>query len=139
MQQVKGGVSPFKVELALYIKNQSKQDNSYLEEMELLSRISEKNIAGVITTNYDTFLEEHFEGYTNYIGQNQLAFSVIQGIAEIYKIHGSIEKPDTIVINEQDYVKFEKHSAYLAAKLMTIFMEFPIIFIGYLCIARQKI
>lgn len=131
LQQVKDGISPFKVELALYIKNQSQQNDSYLEEMELLSRISEKNIAGVITTNYDTFLEEHFKGYTNYIGQNQLVFSAIQGIAEIYKIHGSIEKPDTIVINEHDYVKFEKYSAYLAAKLMTIFMEYPIIFMGY--------
>ena len=55
----------------------------------------------------------------------------MQGIAEIYKIHGSVEVPESIIINEEDYVKFEEKSSYLAAKLMTIFMEYPIIFIGY--------
>lgn len=35
------------------------------------------------------------------------------------------------MINESDYVKFDGNSAYLAAKLMTIFMEYPIIFMGY--------
>ena len=60
-----------------------------------------------------------------------MIFSSIQGVAEIYKIHGSVEHPDSIVINEEDYVQFESKSAYLAAKLMTIFMEYPIIFMGY--------
>lgn len=52
-------------------------------------------------------------------------------MAEIYKIHGSVETPDSIIINEDDYVRFQEKSAYLAAKLMTIFMEYPIIFMGY--------
>lgn len=65
------------------------------------------------------------------MGQSQLIFSSIQGIAEIYKIHGSIETPESIVINEEDYIAFEGKSTYLAAKLMTIFMEYPIIFMGY--------
>ena len=60
-----------------------------------------------------------------------MIFSPIQGVAEIYKIHGSLEVPDSIVINEDDYVSFQEKSAYLAAKLMTIFMEYPIVFIGY--------
>lgn len=68
-----------------------------------------------------------------YVGQSQLIFSAIQGIAEIYKIHGSVEVPESIVINEEDYVEFERKSTYLAAKLMTIFMEYPIIFMGGTC------
>ena len=72
-----------------------------------------------------------FEDYKSFVGQDELVFSPIQGIAEIYKIHGSITKPDSIVISDQDYQIFNEKSKYLAAKLMTIFMEYPIIFIGY--------
>lgn len=86
----------------------------------MLAKLSEKNIAGVITTNYDDFVENNFNGYTKYVGQRQLVFSAVQGIAEIFKIHGSIEEPGSLIINEQDYIDFDKRSPYLAAKLMTI-------------------
>ena len=115
----------------MYIKNKSVIQENYLKEIEMLKEISRKNISGVITTNYDMFLENNLDGYRKFIGQEELIFSSIQGLAEIYKIHGSIENPETIVINEEDYIKFEKQSSYLAAKLMTIFMEYPIIFMGY--------
>ena len=36
-----------------------------------------------------------------------------------------------IVINDKDYDKFNERNAYLVAKLLTIFLEHPIIFIGY--------
>lgn len=106
-------------------------EDTYEEEINVLSEIAKNSISGIITTNYDSFLEDHFSGFTRYVGQNQLIFSAIQGIAEIYKIHGSVDNPDSIIINEQDYIKFDNKSAYLAAKLMTIFMEYPIIFMGY--------
>lgn len=128
---IHNGISPFKVEMANYLRKFSAPNKLYKREVEKLSAISEKSIAGVITTNYDTFLEEHFQGFCKYVGQSELIFSSIQGVAEIYKIHGSIEKPDSIVINEDDYVSFQEKSAYLAAKLMTIFMEYPIVFLGY--------
>jgi len=128
---IHNGISPFKVELANYLKTLAVPNMAYKEEIDKLSEISEKSIAGVITTNYDTFLEEYFQGFCKYVGQSELIFSPIQGVAEIYKIHGSIEVPDSIVINEEDYVSFQEKSAYLAAKLMTIFMEYPIVFIGY--------
>lgn len=132
LEQIKeNGLSPFKAEIAELIKNQTVINPNYVEEVSKLAQISEKSIAGIITTNYDSFLEDTLLGFTKYIGQTQLIFSAIQGIAEIYKIHGSVEKPDSIIINENDYVTFEKNSVYLAAKLMTIFMEYPIIFIGY--------
>lgn len=131
LKKVKMGLSPFKAEIASYIKRNCIVVDKYRAEIDMLSKLSEKNIAGVITTNYDEFVENHFDGYTKYVGQKQLIFSAIQGIAEIFKIHGSVEDPESLVINEQDYLDFDKKSAYLAAKLMTIFMEYPIIFMGY--------
>lgn len=129
--QVKQGVSPFKAEIANYIKNNTAINSEYQNEINQLISASKKSIAGVITTNYDSFLEDHFIDYKKYVGQNQLIFSAIQGVAEIYKIHGSIEEPNSIVINSSDYAEFNRKSAYLAAKLMTIFLEYPIIFMGY--------
>ena len=72
-----------------------------------------------------------FQDYKVFIGQEQLVFSSIQEIAEIYKIHGCISNPDSLIINESDYSNFYSKGKYLAAKLMTIFMEYPIIFVGY--------
>lgn len=89
--KVKRGLSPFKAEVATYIKKNSVVVDEYKTEIEMLSNLSEKNIAGVITTNYDEFIENHFLGYTKFVGQKQLIFSPIQGIAEVFKIHGSIE------------------------------------------------
>lgn len=125
------GVSPFKAEIAEYISSLSIVKSQYQAEVEKLRNISKNNISGVITTNYDCFFENLFEGYKAFIGQDELVFSQLQGIAEIYKIHGSIRSPESIVINKNDYQLFKEKSKYLAAKLMTIFMEYPIIFIGY--------
>ncbi|WP_206812924.1 SIR2 family protein [Paradesulfitobacterium ferrireducens] len=131
LKEVKEGVSPFKAEIAMYIQSHSGLVGEYRDEVEKLRTISKNSISGIITTNYDRFLESVTDNYACYIGQEQLVFSAIQGIAEIYKIHGSTSQPDSIVINEVDYLEFDKRSAYLAAKLMTIFLEYPIIFLGY--------
>ncbi len=128
---VESGVSPFKVELAAMIAAKKTPNPSYSQEIQKLRTISKKSLAGVITTNYDEFFETVFGDYKAFVGQNELLFSNIQGIAEIYKIHGSVTEPDSIVITDEDYQHFYEKSKYLAAKLMTIFMEYPIIFLGY--------
>ena len=128
---VKEGVSPFKAEIGEYIGSLSKVKDEYAEEVSKLQEIAKNNISGVITTNYDSFFEDLFEGYKAFVGQDELVFSQLQGVAEIYKIHGSVKVPKSIVINKADYQSFKEKGKYLAAKLMTIFMEYPIIFIGY--------
>lgn len=125
------GLSPFKVEISEYIQNSSKIVTEMQNEIDKLSEISQNSIAGVITTNYDNFIENHFLKFKTYVGQNELIFSNLHGLGEIYKIHGSVEVPESIIINENDYIEFKNKSSYLAAKLMTIFMENPIIFMGY--------
>lgn len=130
-QAVMEGTSPFKAEIGAYITENSLIREEYNEEIKKLRRISQNNIAGVITTNYDMFFETIFDGYKLFVGQDELVFSQLQGIAEIYKIHGSVDKAETIVINQEDYSKFHEKGKYLAAKLMTIFVEYPIVFLGY--------
>ena len=126
--QLKDNTSPLRFEISHYLKNKNLDEINMVEEIEILRKV---NIGGIITTNWDCFLEHLFPDYTTYIGQQQLLFSHTHDIAEIYKIHGCCTKPESLVLTDLDYQDFESRNTYLAAKLITIFMEHPIIFIGY--------
>lgn len=131
-KEISRSVSPFKIEIARYMRDKSREHKAeYAAEIELFKKLEMRSIGGVLTTNYDSFIEDLFPSYTKYIGQEELLFSTLHGISEIYKIHGCCTKPESIVINEADYADFTEKNAYLAAKILTIFLEHPIVFIGY--------
>lgn len=119
---------PFKIEISNYIKSSQTISTRYDKEIELLKT---SVIDGIITTNWDNFLDDNFNEFNVYIGQQELLFSEAISIGEIYKIHGCISRPETLILTEEDYLDFNSKNAYLAAKLLTIFVEHPIIFIGY--------
>lgn len=133
---IKNRVSPLKIALADYFQNFTiekikNSDPQISKEIKLLKKISTRGVSGIITTNYDNLAESIFDGFQKYIGQDELFFAGIQEISEIYKIHGCCTNPESILITQQDYDKFHEKDKYLAAKLMTIFLEYPIVFIGY--------
>jgi len=84
----------------------------------------------VITTNYDTILENIFPNYEVIIGQKILRKPFLS-IGEIFKIHGCVTDPDSLVLTREDYNEFNDDKKYLSAKLLTYFAEHPILFIGY--------
>jgi SIR2-like domain len=83
-----------------------------------------------ITTNYDNLLEPLFPEYEVVIGQNVFRKSSLV-VGEIFKIHGSISNPHSIVLTKEDYEIFNRDKKYLSAKLLTYFAEHPLLFIGY--------
>jgi hypothetical protein len=122
--------SPLKIEISEYIKFKSAsiiETDQNKREIELFKKI---NIDGIITTNWDLFLENMFPDFRVFIGQEELLFSEPQAIAEIYKIHGCCSNPNSLVLTAEDYKVFNERNKYLAAKLLTIFIEHPVIFIG---------
>ncbi|EGR0306808.1 SIR2 family protein [Vibrio sp. Vb2110] len=123
--------SALRIEIANYLStlNQDRaKESGYQQEVELLANL---NVDGVITTNWDMFIEQLFPEYTTYVGQEELLFSNPQEIGEIYKIHGCSTNANSLVLTDSDYVDFNEKNTYLAAKLITLFVEHPIVFIGY--------
>lgn len=123
--------SPLKLQIAKKLRKIS--DRPFPEQhASELAVLKDATIDGIITTNYDTVLERRlFSDYASYAGQDAIIFSEQYSIAEIYKIHGSIEDPDSLVLTGADYQRFERRNHYLAAKLITIFLEHPVVFLGY--------
>ncbi len=119
---------PLKIEISSLINKIQKLEKAFENEINLLKN---SVIDGIITTNWDGFMEDAFPDFNVYIGQQELLFSESISIGEIYKIHGCISQPQSLVLTEEDYNDFNSRNAYLAAKLLTIFVEHPIIFIGY--------
>lgn len=128
---VKGTSSCLKYEIAKSLKGcvPEKFDSGFVtDEIECLKRAT---IDGIITTNWDCSLEQIFPDFKVYIGQKEILFSAAQGVAEIYKIHGCCTSPNSLVLTHHDYHSYNERNAYLAAKLLTIFVEHPVIFLGY--------
>lgn len=119
---------PLKIEISNYLAKIQKINLDYSNEIDLLKNAV---IDGIITTNWDDFLENNFVDFNVYIGQQELLFSESISVGEIYKIHGCTKQPQSLIITEEDYNEFNNRNAYLAAKLLTIFVEHPVIFIGY--------
>lgn len=96
-------------------------------EIEALKNISAH---AIITTNYDEVIEPLFPEYEAIIGQ-QIIRKAYLAIGEIFKIHGCRTMPQSLVVNEADYQRFDEDHKYLSAKLLTYFIEHPLVFIGY--------
>jgi hypothetical protein len=107
------------------------QNINIVKENQEIKELKKTSPSAIITTNYDNLMEKIFPNYTVYVGQKQLLQNNIDGIGDIYKIHGCISDPNSIVITKKDYESFYKNSHYLNAKLLTLFLEYPTIFMGY--------
>lgn len=132
--EMEAEISPLKICMAEYFLNATGTvQHQYDSEIEQLKKICNKNVSCIITTNYDCFLEECLgrDNFKVFIGQDDLLFSTTYEIGELYKIHGCCTKPESIVINSADYGKMQQKSAYLSSKILTMFLERPIIFLGY--------
>lgn len=121
-----------KYEISEYLKSltQFVDSESHLYEEELVA-LKKLQPHAIITTNYDTLLEALFPDHSVIVGQQVIKSKQTLNIGQILKIHGCVNTPDEIVISAEDYELFHEKRKYLVAKLITFFMEHPIIFLGY--------
>jgi hypothetical protein len=122
--------SPLKIAISEHMKKHSCEccvNEIYKEEIKALSKLE---VDGIITTNWDLFLETLFPDYKVFVGQRELFLSNPLSICEIYKIHGCSSQPNSLVLTDSDYSDFNSKNAYLAAKLITIFVTLFNLFWG---------
>ena len=116
------------------LKNLRLNNSSVIIKKELQEIALLKNkVSAVITTNYDNFIERYIldEHYTVFTRQHEMFSKDSYNVSELYKIHGSIDDASTIVITKDDYAQFNESRKLFIAKMLTLFTESPIIFLGY--------
>ncbi len=129
---VKRGISPYKMFLSRYFKSMTLYSSPKTNAEIAKLRSLKNKISAVITTNYDLFLEEIFStDFKVFVHQNELFSADSYNIAEIYKIHGCATDANSIIITEADYEHFSESRKLIIAKMLTLFTESPIIFLGY--------
>jgi len=105
----------------------SKLDTKLKSEIEALKGVQPHCI---ITTNYDKVIDLIFDEYAAIVGQKIIKSNNAK-IGEIFKIHGCVSDPNEMVLTASDYEIFIKKKKYLSAKLLTYFLEHPVIIVGY--------
>ena len=128
-----GNIDPIKILAAYECRGITiKDDEVVKEEINCLRSLSD-NIPCIITTNYDTMLEDIvFEGrFKPYSRISEYYLSGSQGIGEIYKIHGTCSDPSTMILNEEDYLSFSKNAKIISAKILSILCDYPMLVMGY--------
>ncbi len=124
----KENISPFRKLIASIFLN-LKAKSGMKEEIEAFFSMLKK-ARMIITTNYDLFIEENLKNINVRIGNKGL-FEPSNMLNELYKIHGSVNDVNSIVITSKDYNKLERTSAIVDAKILSQLTISPIIFLGY--------
>ena len=84
----------------------------------------------IITTNYDNLCELIFPDYAIIVGQ-KIIRSPGLSVGEIFKVHGCTSDYKEIVLTTSDYESWKQRKKYLSAKLLTYFLEHPLLIVGY--------
>lgn len=126
-------ISPFKFSICQRFSNPKLKDNVDIDELNSFKLLLKK-AKMIITTNYDAFIEQLLleQGISPklYIG-NHGFFEDTIGWSELYKIHGDIKDPLSIVISTEDYEKYDSKAILISAKILSNMIKNPILFIGY--------
>ncbi|KHN56276.1 SIR2 family protein [Pectobacterium fontis] len=97
------------------IKKEISPDRPIPDTVEVIARLP---IRHIWTTNYDRLIERAFQAINRPLepisGVDNLALKATPGATRLYKMHGSVDRLDDIVISTDDYELFRsKRGAYL--------------------------
>lgn len=128
----------------LYLDDTTQSDKNYYNVIKTALKIDAKpnkinyevlNLLPhhIITTNFDKLLEST-------TSVNSQLYSVISEDGEmlsraneryIIKMHGDIDKPDTLVLKESDYINYEQKHPLISTFIRSLLINHTFLFIGY--------
>lgn len=127
-----GKVSPFNYSITKRFADYKIKEVMREEIEEYKKFLSKAKV--IVTTNYDTLTEDLLDSIdqkpTVYVGQKGF-FDETYNWSELFKIHGDVHDPSSIVITEDDYRAYDNNSILISAKILSNLIHSPIIFIGY--------
>ncbi|WP_294205388.1 SIR2 family protein [uncultured Chryseobacterium sp.] len=85
----------------------------------------------IITTNYDTLFSDYIISKNSRVIIEGSTMPRINIGQNIYHIHGSILKPDSIVLTLNDYYNFQNNNNYFSRKFYTLLQETTVAILGY--------
>jgi len=113
------------------IKEQISRNHPVPPVLEIVARLPVRHIW---TTNYDRLVERSFEQINRPIdaisGVKDLALRATPGAARLYKMHGSVERLDDIVISTDDYELFRSRRGAFLPLLQAHLTSMSMLFIG---------
>ncbi|MEC1719118.1 SIR2 family protein [Schinkia azotoformans] len=88
---------------------------------------------GFITTNQDCLIESTLDQlHIHYdVVIDDLDIAAKEAATKVYKVHGTMERPSSIIFTEEQYRTYEQLHPLLYVKLKAIFAEYPVVFIGF--------
>lgn len=127
--QVVDRADPLKYEITRYLGTFATPKRGPMKrELDALAKV---RVQSIITTNWDELLEQTLPQLEVYVGQSEVLFANTQEVGEVYKIHGSLTQPRSLILTDEDYIDYWDRNPYLVAKILTLFVEHPVIFVGY--------
>ncbi|PQA90882.1 hypothetical protein B0A69_19300 [Chryseobacterium shigense] len=85
----------------------------------------------IITTNYDTLFSDYIISKNSRVIIEGSTMPRINIGQNIYHIHGSILKPESIVLTLNDYYNFQNNNNYFSRKFYTLLQETTVAILGY--------
>ena len=118
-------------QLVAILQNTFKFSPLNLYNQQTLAKIPQ--LKTIFTTNYDTLIEDAYNGQCNVIRTNEDLVDINHNLPTIYKLHGDFSAPQNIIISETDYSDFYfKHvNQVLWQSVCAELVKNHIVFIGY--------
>lgn len=113
------------------IKEQIGRNHPVPETLQIVARLPVRHIW---TTNYDRLIERAFEAISRPIdaisGPKDLSLKARPGAARLYKMHGSIDRLDDVVISTDDYELFRSRRGAYLPLLQAHLTSMSMLFVG---------